>query len=241
MQTKRWTELLNEEERKRLTRGGWGRSGGIGKRPALLIIDAQNYMLGEPGAGDNLDRFPFSCGNEAAAALGHVATLLTRFRAESWRVVFTRFVQRRGTDEEAALHRKLGAVTTSDGLYFEGTIGAEIVAELCPRPDEAVIDKRGRSAFFGTGLHSRLTEWGIDTCIVTGGSTSGCIRPTVCDADQYGYRVVVPEEAVFDRFQMSHAVNLFDMQRAHADVIPLRELLARLPGSGPDTEWHQCK
>lgn len=235
MQAKRWTELLNEEERKRLASGGWGRSGGIGKRPALLIIDAQNYMLGEPGSADNLDRFPFSCGDEAAAAVGHVATLLTRFRADGWRVVFTRFVQRRGTDEEAALHRKLGAVTASDGLYFEGTFGAEIVTELRPRPDEAVIDKRGRSAFFATDLHDRLTDWRIDTCIVTGGSTSGCIRPTVCDADQYGYRVIVPEEAVFDRFQMSHAVNLFDMQRAHADVMPLRELLSSLPFSGSET------
>jgi len=243
MKPTRWTELLNDDERKRLASGGWGRSGGIGKRPALLIIDAQNYMVGEPGTADNLDRFPFSCGDDAVVALGHVATLLARFRADGWRVVFTRFVQRRGSDEEAVLHRKLGAVSAADGLYFEGTLGAEIVSELRPRAEEVVIDKRGRSAFFATDLHARLTGWGIDTCIVTGGSTSGCIRPTVCDAEQYGYRVVIPEEAVFDRFEMSHAVNLFDMHRAQADVMSLRKLMSQLPflESESETKPYQLK
>ena len=233
----RWTEFLSEEERARLAHGGWGGTGGIGQRPALLIIDAQNYMVGEPDAPDNLDRFPFSCGPDAAAAMGQIALILDRFRDAGWPVVFTRFVQRRDTAEVAALHRKLKvAPKGSEGLYFEGTFGAEIVTALSPLPDEPVIDKRGRSAFFATDLHTRLTAWEVDTCIVTGGSTSGCIRPTVCDAEQYGYRVVVPADAVFDRFAISHSINLFDIQRAQADVMPLAELFSRLPVSGSEAE-----
>jgi maleamate amidohydrolase len=225
----RWTELLDEEERARLASGGWGRAAGIGQRPALLIIDAQNYMIGEPEAPDNLTRFPFSCGQEAARAIEQIGQLLQRFRASGWPVVFTRFVQLRGGAEDRALHRKLGPGTAAlDGLYHEGTSGAEIIGALAPRPDELVIDKRGRSAFFGTALHARLVDWNCDTCIVTGGSTSGCVRPTVCDAEQLGYRVIIPEEAVFDRFAISHAVNLFDMHRAQADVMLVPDLLSLL-------------
>jgi maleamate amidohydrolase len=230
MQATRWTDLLNPEERERLAAGGWGRAVGLGQRPALLIVDAQNYMVGEPEAPDNLVRFPFSCGQDAASALGRIAQLLDHFRAAGLPVFFTRFVQSPGSAAAEALHRKLGAASAkaADGLYFDGSYGARIVAPLTPHPEEPVIDKRGRSAFFATDLHARLGAQGVDTCIVTGGSTSGCIRPTVCDAEQLGYRVVIPEDAVFDRFALSHAVNLFDMHRAQADVMPLVEVLAQL-------------
>jgi nicotinamidase-related amidase len=124
-----------------------------------------------------------------------------------------------------------GAVE-KDGLFFEGTFGAAIVDALTPLQGEPVLDKRGRSAFFGTGLHSALVEKGVDTCVIVGGSTSGCIRPTACDAEQHGFSVIIPEEAVFDRFAISHTVNLFDLQRAQADVMPVAELLSKLPARG---------
>lgn len=226
----RWTELLSEAERDALRRGGWGRTAGLGARPALLIIDAQNYMIGPADGHDDPDRFPYACGATGRAALAQAAQLLDRFRDLGLPVLFTRYVQRRGTPQEAALRRKLGFSAGDDaqGLFLDGTFGARIVAALTPQPDEPVIDKHGRSAFFGTDLLALLRARGADSCVVVGGSTSGCVRPTVCDAEQHGFRVVVPEDAVFDRFAISHVVNLFDMQRAQADVIPTAAVMALL-------------
>jgi nicotinamidase-related amidase len=108
---------------------------------------------------------------------------------------------------------------------------AEIPPELAPRPHEPVIVKTKPSAFFGTPLHSMLTFDHVDTLIVTGMVTSGCIRATVDDAFSHDYRVVIPTECVADRAQIPHEVNLFDMDMISADVVPLADVLRHLGGS----------
>jgi maleamate amidohydrolase len=126
-------------------------------------------------------------------------------------------------------HRKIGAgVGRGDNLYFAGTHGAEIVAELRPLPTEIVIDKKKYSAFFGTPLLSLLIDRRVDTCIIVGGSTSNCIRAVAVDAMQYNFFTIIPEEAVFDRLPISHRVSLFDINRSYGDVVPVDEVLAYL-------------
>ncbi|MBE0612076.1 MAG: isochorismatase family protein [Burkholderiales bacterium] len=101
------------------------------------------------------------------------------------------------------------------------------------RERDIVIDKRGASAFFQTNLGSLLVWHRVDTLIVTGGSTSGCVRATVVDSLQYGYRTVVPEECVDDRHESPHFASLYDMAMKYADVLPVAEVIAYLKSYAP--------
>jgi maleamate amidohydrolase len=102
------------------------------------------------------------------------------------------------------------------------------VREIAPRDGDIVIRKDKPSVFFGTPLMSYLHELQVDTLLVAGTTTSGCVRATVVDAFSYNFKVVVVEECVFDRGQASHKVNLFDMQAKYADVVPLEAALGYL-------------
>ncbi|HEY4621145.1 MAG TPA: isochorismatase family protein, partial [Gaiellaceae bacterium] len=102
----------------------------------------------------------------------------------------------------------------------------EIDPRLGPRPDETVIVKKGASAFFGTNVAAILISQGIDSIILCGATTSGCIRATAIDLLQYGYPTLVPRECVGDRAQAPHDANLFDIQAKYADVVSLDEVLA---------------
>ncbi len=106
--------------------------------------------------------------------------------------------------------------------------GYDFVAEIAPQAGDLLLPKKHPSAFFGTPLLSHLIDLGVDTLFVTGCSTSGCVRASVVDAFSYNFRVVVPQDCVFDRSPTSHAVNLFDMNAKYADVVPVAEGLAML-------------
>jgi maleamate amidohydrolase len=106
----------------------------------------------------------------------------------------------------------------------------EIVDEVAPLAGEVVLHKTAPSAFFHTSLVPYLISLAIDTIVVAGESTSGCVRATVVDGKSYRYRMLVPEECVFDRDEAPHAINLFDLDQKYADVIPLEEVLNYLRG-----------
>ena len=106
----------------------------------------------------------------------------------------------------------------------------EIHAAFTPAPDDVVFRKERASAFFGTPLIAHLNQKGIDSLIVCGESTSGCVRASVVDAYSYGFHVSIVEECVFDRSELSHKVNLFDLHHKYADVMKLAEVLAHLGG-----------
>lgn len=221
--------FLTAEERQAFARVQWGQSCGLGDRPALLVVDVQNYMIGEPERGDNLDRFPFSCGSQASDALPNIHSLVEACRRYRVPIFFTRFVVTDDDNSRARLRDKIGVAREFDeNLYFDGTFGAALHQSIVPQPGEEVIDKARRSAFFKTPLLDALNRHDLDSLIVCGGSTSGCIRPTVCDAEQHDLRVVVAGDAVFDRFKLVHSLNLFDMGRAQADVLSTSDILDRL-------------
>jgi nicotinamidase-related amidase len=110
----------------------------------------------------------------------------------------------------------------------EGTRDTELDEALGRQPCETLIVKKYPSAFFGTPLVSHLVAAGVDTLIVTGATTSGCVRATVVDSLQYGFRTIVPEECVGDRAEAPHRANLFDMGAKYADVLPIEEVLAKI-------------
>ena len=129
-----------------------------------------------------------------------------------------------GKQTAAAFIDKIPALLTLDA----GTHWVEIDPRIAPRDDEPVLNKLFASAFFGTALSSFLTANHCDSLIVTGASTSGCVRATVVDAIQHGYRPIVPREAVGDRNPEAHAANLYDIETKYGDVVSVDELIAQL-------------
>ena len=228
-----WDEYLSEEDRAVLERGKWAMRAGAGRRPALLIIDAQYYMTGIRGASDNAEKYPLACGEAGFRAVDEMKGLLHAARTARVPVFFTRFVVDPINDDVGMFHRKLGTgIGSGPNLYFDGTHGAEIVEDLKPLATEIVIDKKKKSAFFGTPLLSLLIDRRVDTCVIVGGSTSNCVRATVVDSEQYNFFTIVPEEAVFDRVAVTHKINLFDINRLYGDVMPVAEVVAYLERIG---------
>jgi nicotinamidase-related amidase len=111
----------------------------------------------------------------------------------------------------------------------------EIIDEVAPIDGEVVLRKSAPSAFWGTPLVGHLTRHQVDTIIIAGEATSGCVRATAVDGKSSRYKVIVPEECVFDRDEASHAINLYDMEEKYADVIALDEVLSYLQSVVPKT------
>jgi maleamate amidohydrolase len=228
-----WEDYLTEADRAVLARGKWAQRAGVGQRPALILIDCQYYMTGIRGALDNDKKYPLACGEAAFRATDQMKRLLQAARQAKIPVFFTRYVADPVNDDVGMFHRKMGtAFGRGENLYFRGTHGAEIVEDLAPLPTEIVLDKQKKSAFFGTPLLSLLLDRRVDTCIVVGGSTSNCVRATVVDSEQYNFFTLIPEEAVYDRIEITHKINLFDMNRLYGDVLPVAEVLAYIETIG---------
>lgn len=194
---------------------GFGERGGYGRRPALAIID-MTLGFTDPAS-------PVACDLEETVAT--IATLLDTARSARIPVVFTTIAFRESDKlTAAAFLDKVPALLVLEA----GSRWTEIDPRLEPRETEPVFNKLFASGFFGTGMGSALTAAGVDTLIVTGASTSGCVRATVVDAVQHGFRTIVPREAVGDRNPNAHEANLYDMDAKYADVIPMREVLEYL-------------
>ncbi|HEX4884936.1 MAG TPA: isochorismatase family protein [Casimicrobiaceae bacterium] len=221
-----WTRFLGPEEEAVVARAGFGRRMGFGARPAVLVIDAQRYMVG--AEGDDA-RWPSSCGAAGRAAVGAIASVVDAAHVAGVPCFFTRFeVARDGSD--MGVYRRKRDLLDSEHWCLEGSVGAELVPELVPAAGDVVFVKKKPSGFHGTPLLGYLVERGADTVIVTGGSTSNCIRATVFDASSYNFRTIVAQEAVFDRLPVSHAISLFDMDRQFADVVPVAGVVEYLRG-----------
>lgn len=218
-----WDHLISQDEKKAYRAAGFGRPTGIGQRPALLIIDVQYRTTGTERRPfwESIKEFPTACGEPAWDAIGNIAKLLALFRERGWPVLYPYVSPKQGFDA-GRLSDKVPAIM---GVAAKGY---EFVAEVAPAETDILVPKKHPSAFFGTPLASYLINTGADTLVVTGCSTSGCVRGTVVDGFAYNYRVLVPQDAVFDRSAVSHAVNLFDMSEKYADVMPAQDALTVL-------------
>ena len=198
---------------------GFGRRLEPGVRPALLLVDlVQAYFT--PGAELYLgQRHP---------CLDSAARLLEAARERGVPVVHTRVSYGPGGADGGVFFRKVGALRHFVG---DGPLG-QLMSEVAPSHGEVVLTKQYASAFFGTSLASTLTSLGIDTVVLVGVSTSGCVRATAVDALQHGFRPVVVREAVGDRSPGPHEANLFDLQAKYADVLSEADVLTHLSG-GP--------
>lgn len=229
MSSEIWDDLLSDGDRALLERARFARRVGIGARPAVIVIDAQNYMVGPP-PGSSHD-YPSACGPAAEAALARLAPLLDVARAARCPVVYTRFELRRDGADIGVYGRKRDLLET-EGWCLEGSEGAELAAQVAPVPTDIVLVKKKPSAFFCTPLLGLLVERGVDSVILAGGSTANCVRATAVDAASYNFRTLVVADCVFDRFEISHRVALFDLDRQYADVVSSEDVIALLAGAG---------
>jgi len=220
---KPWDGIISEEEQRAYRAAGFGRPSGLGERPALLIIDVQYRTTGTRPLPffESIREFPTSCGEVAWRAVTQIERLLALFRDRGWPVLYPHVSPKESFDG-GRLAEKVPALmnVARDGYAF--------VREIAPRDGDILLPKKHPSAFFGTPLASYLINLRADTLVVTGCTTSGCVRGSVVDAFAYNFRVAVPHDAVYDRSHTSHCVNLFDMAEKYADVMPTDELLGLL-------------
>lgn len=225
---KPWEAYLDEADRAVLARGRFGTRMGFGTRPAVVVIDAQRYMVGEEGKDAE---WPSSCGDVGRAAARRIASVVEAAQASGVPCFFTRFeLERDGSD--IGVYGRKRALLDSPHWCLAGTRGAELLPELKPGPRDLVFVKKKPSGFHGTPLLGYLVDRQVDTVIVIGGATSNCIRATVFDASSWNFRVIVPRQAVFDRIPVSHAISLFDMDRQFADVVDVADTLSYLQDIG---------
>ena len=198
---------------------GFGERQGAGRHPALLVVDMS--------LGFTSPESPLVCNLDDVVAA--TSRLLEAARAKGLPVVYTTVSYGKGDRAVArAFIDKVPALLT----LAAGSPFTEIDPRIAPLPHEPVLNKLFASAFFGTPLQSLLAAHGCDSVIVTGASTSGCVRATAVDVLQNGYRLTVPREAVGDRNAAAHEQALYDIDAKYGDVVSLEEALAAISSGG---------
>ena len=221
---KPWAGIITDEEERRYQSAGFGGAGGFGSQPALLIIDVQYRTVGTTRQPywDAIKEYPTSCGDVGWQAVDRIAPLLEMFRAKRLPVLYPHVAPKNVATDGGRLAEKIPSIMGIDAR------GYEFVDEVAPVTGDVLLPKKHPSAFFGTPLTSHLIDLGVDTLVVTGCTTSGCVRSSVTDAFALNFKVIVPEDCVYDRSPTSHAVNLWDMNGKYADVMPSDDVITAL-------------
>jgi nicotinamidase-related amidase len=219
-----WKDVVPAEDMKLYA--PYARETFVGPRPALLAIDLYNVVYrGGPKSPYELDaEHPNSCGIFAHRAIAPTKSLFASARAAGIPIFYC-------TQDIRPNNRPAGAVSTKrkrprppqpddHGIYPEFT----------PQPEDVVIYKQRASVFQGTPILSHLNLLGIQSLIVCGESTSGCVRASVVDAYSNGFHVSVVEECCFDRLELTHKINLFDLHHKYVDVMHVDEVVGHLDG-----------
>jgi maleamate amidohydrolase len=198
---------------------GFGARIGFGSRPALLVIDMTRAFC-DPS---------YKVGADLTRTIEAIVPLLEVSRAAGIPVYYTTIAYRADGGDGGVFLEKIPSLRE---LLLDDPATSEFDPRIAPADGDTVIAKKFPSAFFGTSLASMLVALGVDTLVLSGCSTSGCIRATAIDAVSNGYRVIVPEEAVADRVPGPHYANLFDIDAKYGDVLPLAEVLEPLAAGG---------
>lgn len=185
---------------------------GFGSKPAVIVIDfVRAYTV--PGA-------PFF-GQGVVDAVDASVDLLAAARRQGVPVIYTQVVYQPSGVDGGLFFQKVPSLK----LFVKGEPLGEIDPKITPHPDDIIVTKQYPSCFFGTSLGSTLKTMGVDTIVLIGCSTSGCVRATAVDGIQYGYRVVVPRECVGDRHDGPHDASLFDIQAKYGDVVEKKQVI----------------
>ena len=220
-----WDDILTERDKQVFAAAGYGKRQGFGSRPAVIVVDVNYNFVGDTPEPilESIKKYRNSCGEEGWQGVYQISRLLDAARGKGVPIFYSTAPSQRSALAAGRWHGKNRR--GEEDFQRRSQDGNEIVREIAPHEGDIVILKDKPSVFFGTPLMSYLHELQVDTLLVAGTTTSGCVRATVVDAFSYNFKVVVAEECVFDRGQASHKVNLFDMQAKYADVVPLEATL----------------
>jgi maleamate amidohydrolase len=209
-----WKDLVPREDLAVFEAAGYGARSELGHHPALLVIDVTWGFVGREPLPilESIKRYPNSCGERAWKALGPTKEVVDKAREKKVPIFYTA-----GISEQRAEYASAWGAKHPRSLQ-QPADAYEIVDDLSPEPHDVIVRKAKPSVFFGTPLIASLVQRSADTVIVTGCTTSGCVRASVVDAFSYGLSVIVVEDAVFDRGEFSHAAALFDMEQKYANV-----------------------
>lgn len=220
-----WEKFMTERDKEHDAKRGKKKPFGFGKKPALILIDFYYGALGltRQPIMEQIETMPGGMGLEGWAAVDQTVILLSAARKYNIPVVHVTMLDRDNVVGWSNRVRKSDPTRSARANLSDELKSrySEIVAEVAPIEGELVIRKAAPSAFNGTVLPYMLQSWGIDTLIACGESTSGCVRATVVDGTTHSFQMGVVEECTFDRTEMSHWVNLFDLNTKYADVINL--------------------
>lgn len=209
---------MDEQAHTIYAHAGIGQEVPLGQRPAVLVVDFINGFT-DPSC---------AVGSDLTAEVQATKQLLDAAREIQVPVIFTTVAYEPNLKDVGLWITKMPGLAE----LLIGSREVEVDARLDPQPTESIITKKGASAFFGTNLVSVLTTQQVDTVILCGATTSGCIRATAVDLMQNGYPALVPRECVGDRAASPHEANLFDMNAKYANVVSLHTAISYLQGLG---------
>lgn len=204
-----YSSVIPQSDLEAYRKGGFGKRMGFGKKPCVLVID-MTYGFVDP-------KNPLAHGSMGYRAVDNLKPLLDSARRHDVKIVYTTGLNNISNGQPIGISRKV--------IVNPEPKENEIIEEIKPQPTDIVVPKKTLALPFGTTILTFFTRNNIDTLIVTGATTSGCVRGTVVEAASYDYFVIVPEECVADRAEVPHIVNLFDMEMKYADVLPVREVI----------------
>jgi maleamate amidohydrolase len=226
-----WEPFLTDRDKEVFANSGYGVKGPLGNRPAVLVVDVNYAFCGhkEESIIKSIKTWRNSCGEDAWKALPYIQSMLSHARSQHIPVFFSTGKDRRADGFDAGKWTRKNS-RSAERVKMEGIRGNDIMKEIAPLESEIVIEKLKPSAFFGTPLIGYLNDLQVDTLLICGTTTSGCVRASVIDAFSYNFNVAIVEECTFDRGQASHAINLYDMNAKYADVISTEEANEYLNG-----------
>jgi maleamate amidohydrolase len=224
-----WRSAIPAEELELYELAGFGRASGFGERPAIAVIDVQYRTVGDeplPIRESIARHYRTSCGEAGWDAVAGIERLLAAAREQGVPVIYPYVAPKTAIDTGRTGEKIPSLMEVPERGYA-------FVEEIAPREGDLLIPKRHPSAFFGTPLASYLIDMHVDTLLLTGCTTSGCVRATAADSFAYNFRTGVVEECVYDRSPTSHAVNLFDIDSKYADVVALSRALEYVDSLAP--------
>ena len=195
---------------------GFAVSSGFGKKPALLVVD---FIVGFTDPSTLL-------GGDFSSQLAVTAQLQTAFRKSGLPIVYTTVEYKEDLSDGGVFVKKVPSL----GILRKGSPNCAVDERIKPLPGECVVSKNYASSFFGTDLDSYLRARGVDTVVIVGATTSGCVRASAVDSLQYAYHTIVVSDGVGDRAQGPHEANLFDIDAKYGDVIAGAQVLDYMRG-----------
>ena len=216
--------MSDEQARRVYEEARLGQSIPLGTRPAILVVD---FSCGFTDPA-------YEAGSDLTSEVEATARVLDVARGAGVPVIFTTIAFEPSGKDGGLWMKKFPALAE----LRIGERSEEVDPRLSPREDETIVRKKGASAFFGTNLTAILVSQGVDTVVLCGATTSGCIRATAVDLMQNGFPALVPRECVGDRARAPHEANLFDIQAKYADVVSVEDAIAYVAGVPSPSESH---